>query len=134
MRLLDLRGRLVNRNVTRFLIDWDKKSRSKFQFRVKQLLKPIWFSHIVFEEFPVFGSLLKIDFYNATKKIALEANGIQHEKFNKFFHNDTPTQWVNSLRRDMQKHEWCEKNDIRLIEIIETDLRDLKQDFYDRIL
>ena len=50
-----------------FLIDWDGKSRSKIQFNVKQYLKKYWANHIVFEEFPVAGTKLSLDFYNANK-------------------------------------------------------------------
>ena len=132
MTLFDIRGNLVTRTVIRYKIHWNGKSRSKLQCRVKQLLKPIWSVDVVFEEFPVFGSLLKIDFYNGTKRIAVEVNGPQHDKFNKFFHDDSPLKWVKSIKRDMRKYEWCERNKIRLVEIIEADLNDLAS-FYQRI-
>ena len=48
-----------------YLIDWDGKSRSKIQFQAKQFLKKHWSNHIVFEEFPVAGTKLSLDFYNA---------------------------------------------------------------------
>jgi hypothetical protein len=132
MTLYDIRGRLVNRMVARFRLKWEKPSRSKLQFRVKQLLKPIWFTDIVFEEFPVFGSLLKIDFYNGTKRVAVEVNGPQHEEFNPFFHGDSPQQFIKGIKRDLHKHTWCERNQIRLVEILESDLSDIRA-FYARI-
>jgi len=129
MTLFDVRKRLVSRNVIRFKVKWDKASRSKLQFRVKQLLKPIWFYDVVFEEFPVFGSLMKIDLFNASKKIAVEVNGPQHDKFNAFFHGESPLQFVKGLKRDLRKYEWCEWNKITVIEVIETDLANLSH-FY----
>ena len=78
MKLYNLTGRLINKNVSQFLIDWEKKSRSNIQFEVKQFLKPFWKNHICYEEFPVFGSRMKVDFINFTKKIAIEVNGEQH--------------------------------------------------------
>nr|ADD96442.1 hypothetical protein [uncultured organism MedDCM-OCT-S09-C426] len=39
MRLYNVYGKSVTKNVTKYLIDWDGKSRSKLQFNVKQFLK-----------------------------------------------------------------------------------------------
>ena len=67
MRLYNIYGRLQNKDVTRFLIKWNKKSRSKVQFAVKIFLQPYWKGHVVYEEFPVFGSRMKVDIVNMTK-------------------------------------------------------------------
>lgn len=122
MILYDVKGRLVKRLVAKFRIKWDASSRSKLQFRAKQFLKAIWCTDIVFEEFPVFGSLLKIDIYNGTKRIAIEINGPQHEKYNSFFHRGSPQEFVKSIRRDLTKSGWCELNNIKLVELIKDDI------------
>jgi hypothetical protein len=121
MRLYSTAGRLVNKNVSKYLIDWDKKSRSKIQFRIKQFLKEHWQNHIVYEEFPVYGTRLKVDILNATKKIAVEVNGNQHTSFNKFFHK-TRINFLQSLKRDHKKLEWLKTNDFELIEIEEKEV------------
>ena len=54
MRLYDINKRLRNKSVAKYSIDWDKKSRSKIQFKVNKFLKTYWKSHVVFEEFPVY--------------------------------------------------------------------------------
>ena len=74
------------RNPTKYLIKWDKKCRSNLQKKVKDLLYKYWKADVVFEEFPVLGSRMTIDFYNANKNIAIEVDGMQHYKYNKFFH------------------------------------------------
>jgi hypothetical protein len=56
--------------IRKYLIDWDKKSKSKIQFNTKQFLKDYWDNHVVFEEFPVAGTRLSLDFYNASKKLS----------------------------------------------------------------
>jgi hypothetical protein len=127
-----LYGRTVSKNCFRYLIDWDKPSRSKIQFRVKQLLKPFWIAHIVFEEFPVVGTRLKIDFFNATRRLAIEFNGPQHDTFNPFFHNNSRTRFVDSMDRDCQKAKWLALNGIKLVEFIESDLKDLSS-FYNKL-
>ena len=100
----------------KYLIKWDKKSKSNIQFAAKQFLKGYWKSHVVFEEFPVAGTRLKFDFYNANKNIVIEINGQQHVKFVPFFHKRR-SNFVSQIRRDQQKIDFCELNDIKFIEI-----------------
>jgi hypothetical protein len=101
---------------SRYLIDWKGKSRSNIQFSGKQFLMKYWNLHVVFEEFPVAGTRLKFDFYNANKKIVVEINGQQHVKFVPFFHKRR-SNFVSQIRRDQQKIDFCELNNIKLIEI-----------------
>ena len=104
-----------------FLIDWDGSSRSKIQYNTKQFLKKYWSNHIVFEEFPVAGTKLSLDFYNANKKVAVEVQGKQHTKYVPFFHGKNKINYINQLKRDQDKLKFCELNDIQLIEIYEED-------------
>jgi hypothetical protein len=104
-----------------FLIDWDGKSRSKIQYNAKQFLKKYWSNHIVFEEFPVAGTKLSLDFYNANKKIAVEVQGKQHTKYVPFFHGKNKINYLNQLKRDRDKLNFCELNDIQLVEIYDGD-------------
>ena len=67
------------------------------------------------------GTLLTIDFYNATKKIAVEVQGGQHRRYVPFFHNNYKNNYIDQLRRDKDKREFCEINDIALIEVYDTD-------------
>lgn len=111
-----------------YLVDWDAPSRSKIQFHTKQFLKRYWKSHIVFEEFPVAGSKLSLDFYNANKKIAVEVQGKQHTKYVPFFHGKNKINYINQLKRDNDKLKFCEMNEIKLIEIYDGDI--LSEDLF----
>jgi hypothetical protein len=102
-----------------YLIDWEKGSRSKLQAKVKDFLKVFWDGDVVFEEFPVVGSRLTLDFYNATKNIAIEVQGRQHTKYNKFFHKDNRINYLNQLKRDDEKLAFCNLNSIKLLEVHE---------------
>jgi len=104
-----------------YLIDWDGSSRSKIQYNTKQFLKKYWSNHIVFEEFPVAGTKLSLDFYNANKKIAVEVQGKQHTKYVPFFHGKNKINYINQLKRDQDKLKFCELNDIQLVEIYDGD-------------
>ena len=128
MRLYSINGRLVSKNVTKYKIDWDKKCRSKIQFNVKTFFKDYWENHICYEEFPVFGSRMKVDIVNATKYIAVEVNGQQHGSFNKFFHNSRYG-YFQSISRDVKKEEWLEKNGFDLITIEYDEVEDLTEQF-----
>lgn len=130
MRLLNIRGRLVTKDVTRYRIKWYGKSRSKAQFKVKQFLRPFWCQHIVYEEFPVFGSRLKVDFLNVTRKVAIEVQGDQHENFNRFFHDNSRLNFLKSIIRDTTKMEWLAKNNFKLIEIYENEVDKLSREFF----
>ena len=55
MKLFNVNGKLVGKDVVKYRINWNKKCRSKIQFKVKQFLLPYWRNHICFEEFPVYG-------------------------------------------------------------------------------
>lgn len=128
MRLLNLNGRLVNKNVSRYLIDWDSKSRSKIQFKIKQFFKTYWNGQIVYEEFPVYGSLLKVDILNATRRIAIEVQGGQHETYNPFFHG-TKHGFLKSIKRDITKYNWLVANGFKIIEIYEHEVNDVDAAF-----
>lgn len=109
------------KNSSRYLINWEEKCRSKVQKRVKDLLYSHWMADIVFEELPVVGTRMTIDFYNANKKVAIEVDGNQHYKFNKFFHSNSRQNFLSQLQRDEKKEYFCEINNIRLVRILEND-------------
>lgn len=129
LRLYSLSGSLMNKNVSKYKIKWDKPSRSKIQFKTKQFLKPFWCYQVCFEEFPVYGSKMHVDILNLTKKIAVEVNGPQHKEFNKFFHNNSRANYFNSIKRDWKKTEWLERNGFQLIEIETQEIPKLSEDF-----
>lgn len=119
------------RNSYKFKIDWNGKSRSKFQESVKKFIYIHWRYDLVFEEFRIPGSKLSIDFYNHTKRIAIEVQGAQHIQYVKHFHR-TKANFLNQIKRDFKKIEFCELNNIKLIEIYPED--QLSEDFFEKLL
>tara|TARA_R110000822_G_C15338795_1_gene495945 strand:+ start:12933 stop:13340 length:408 start_codon:yes stop_codon:yes gene_type:complete len=109
----------------KYLIKWHDKSLSNIQRAVKDFLKEFWSNDVVFEEFPVVGTRMKLDFYNDTKKIAVEVQGRQHDEYVKHFHRNKTGFW-NQLKRDAKKREWCEKNQIQMVEIRDNDILSYK--------
>tara|TARA_Y100000004_G_scaffold109668_1_gene122993 strand:+ start:724 stop:1140 length:417 start_codon:yes stop_codon:yes gene_type:complete len=129
MKLYNIYGRITSKNVTKYLIKWDAKSRSKLQAEVKKFLKTYWQNQSVYEEFPVYGTRMKVDFLNATKKIAIEVNGPQHDKFNKFFHNNSRADYLKHIKRDLEKVQWLELNNFKIIELNTDDVKNISYDF-----
>jgi very-short-patch-repair endonuclease len=129
MRLYNINGRAQNKSVSKYRINWNEKSRSKLQKKVKDFLKPYWLAHIVYEEFPVYGTRLKVDILNATIKVAIEVQGPQHNAFHKFFHSNSRAKYLESIKRDFQKREWLEKNNFTLIELEGEDIKNLSKKF-----
>ena len=130
MRLFNIHGRLQKKSVSKYLIDWNKKSRSKVQFKTKKFLEPFWKGQIVYEEFPVYGSRMTVDILNATKKLAIEVQGKQHSEFNKFFHNNSRLKYLEGIKRDIKKAEWLESNGFILLEIEEDEVKSLSLEFF----
>lgn len=122
MRFKTLAGR--SRRITgvnKYLIKWDSGSRSKFQKSVKDFLHQYWHRHVVFEEFPVAGTRMTFDFFNANLKVAIEVQGGQHTKYVPFFHGNYKNNYLFQLKRDHQKYDFCNLNEIKIIEIYEKD-------------
>ena len=85
------------KSARKYLIKWDASSKSKVQNSVKKYLKKYWSQDIVFEEFPLAGTRMTFDFYNATKNIVIEVQGRQHTKFVPFMHGGSK---INFLKQE----------------------------------
>lgn len=131
MRFLSLKGKPVNVPTQRYLIDWDGKSLSQFQRGVKQFLRRYWDKPgmVVYEEFRVAGTRMHLDFYNGTKRIAVECDGRQHTQYNAHYHKRSFSVYQMQLERDDSKEKWCEMNGITLIRIHEDEANDLSAEW-----
>ena len=115
----------------KYKIKWNGKSRSKFQRTVKTFLYPYWRYDAVFEEFRVLGTQLTLDFYNHTRKIAIEVQGAQHLEFVKHFHK-TRANFLRQIRRDDKKMDFCNINNIDFLQIYPDDK--LSQEYFENLL
>jgi len=127
MKFITLTGstRRVSK-IKKHLIDWSSTSRSKFQFSVKKFLEPYWSRHVVFEEFPIVGTKMSLDFFNANEKVAIEVQGDQHTKYVPYFHGGHKVNYLSQLQRDNDKLKFCDINGIKLVEIYSNDIIDEK--------
>jgi hypothetical protein len=107
----------------KYIIRWDSDSTSKVQTSVKKYLKKYWSHDIVFEEFPLVGTRMTFDFYNATKNIVIEVQGRQHTKFVPFMHANNKINYLKQLKRDEDKIKFCEINGINFFEYFDGENR-----------
>lgn len=130
MKFITPFGKSKNVNLSKYLIDWNDDSLSKFQWKTKQFLYPYWRTHVVCEELLLAGTRLRLDFLNVSRNIAIECQGAQHTNFNSHFHNGKRSNYLGQIKRDLNKSEWCEKNDLLLVEIFEQDIDDLSPQWF----
>jgi very-short-patch-repair endonuclease len=91
-------------------------SKSKFQWETGCALRRVFPRFTILEEFNIPGTRLHIDFFIPELRIAVEADGAQHNKYSPFFHV-TKEGFRRSQARDRNKEEWCKINNIRLIRV-----------------
>ena len=115
--------------INKYRLDWENDGNSSLEIRFRDLIYPYWRQYIVLFQCTIPGSLLKIDFLNCSKKIAVEINGPQHNSFNKFFHNNSRANYLSSIKRDLVKIEWLEQNKISILELEEADLDCFSPDY-----
>lgn len=127
MPFYDFNRRIVKVNIQKYRIDWDKSSCSNLQTQVKEFLEDFWKYKKVLEEFRIPKTKLRIDFLNVTDKIAVEANGEQHDKFVPHFHKNL-SGFLEHCGRDRKKEDWLEKNGYKLIEIYQSDIKNLSKE------
>ena len=68
----------------------------------------------ILEEVHLPGINLYLDFYIPVQHLAIECQGIQHEKHSVFFHN-TKRDFYAARANDRRKAEWCDLNRIHLV-------------------
>lgn len=92
--------------------------RSKLHEKAKNLLTNLYPNDMIIEEIVLPGSghpPLRADIFLPMRRIMVEVHGEQHFEYNKFFFKDKG-QFFKARARDRKKIEWCNINDIMLVE------------------
>jgi hypothetical protein len=118
MKILDINGKLINVDLRESNHPPRENCRSLIQKKVQLILLDLFPFDLILEEFTIPGSRLSLDFLVPKRKIAIEVQGEQHDKYNSFFHGEkTSLKFGKQIKRDVQKQEWAQMNDFSLIEI-----------------
>lgn len=122
MKVKGINGKEYTWNLTGYdVFNDDKRKRSRFHIRARNLLKEMFNSYRILEEVKLPGStelhrksVLYLDFYIPSVNLAIEVHGQQHYEFCPFFHR-SKADFLKGQVRDDDKIEWCRLNDIRLV-------------------
>jgi hypothetical protein len=93
-----------------------RKTRAKSSPHQKalSLLLEILPGVVIFEEVTLPGCGLYLDIFLPSISLAVEVHGRQHYEFVPFFHK-TKADFLLARKRDRDKLEWCNLNDITLV-------------------
>lgn len=122
MKVLGINGKEYTWNLAGYnIFNDDKRKRSQYHIRARNLLKELFNSYRILEEVKLPGStalnrksVLYIDFYIPTVKLAIEVHGKQHYEYSPFFHKNM-ADFLKAKARDEDKIEWCQLNEIRIV-------------------
>ena len=120
MEINGLDGRIYRWNAAACQAITEK--RSSLHLKAKDLLDNLFPYDRILEEVSLpgsktdrRGSTLRADFFIPNRRMVVEVHGEQHHKFNRFFHKNKLS-FYRAKARDADKKEWCQINDIRLVE------------------
>lgn len=117
MLVKDLDGNNYNWLLTGNMAKGKIDNRSSLHLATRKLLSVSFPTLQLLEEVPIQirkNEILYLDFYIPLKKICIEVHGEQHFKFVPFYHT-TMFNFLKAQKRDRDKQEWCEINDIKYI-------------------
>ena len=118
MKVTGLDGREYSLNLNdKVVYANDTRKRSELHMRCRNILNKLYPLYIVCEEVVIpatNGSA--IDFFLPELRLAIECQGEQHYKYIQHFHG-TKLGFLNAMKRDRNKKDWCDSNNIRLVEL-----------------
>lgn len=132
MKFTAANGRIKDVRIQHLLIDWSGDFGSKFEKEVAAFLYPYWRRDVVVAQLPVPSTRMTIDFFNVSRRIAIEVQGRQHQTYVPFMAGSRAG-FLSQIKRDINKSSFCERNDITLVEIFPEDMplsTDLFKDRY----
>ena len=117
MLIKDLDGNVHNWLLTGNMSKGKIDHRSSLHLSTRKLIAANFPTLQILEEVPIplrKNETLYLDFYVPLKKACIEVHGEQHYKFVPFYHTNV-LNFLKSQKRDREKQEWCELNNIRYI-------------------
>jgi hypothetical protein len=99
-----------------------RENASSPHIKARNLLHSLFPFYSINEEIPLVGTPTKLflDLYIHALRLCCEIQGVQHYQFSSFFHGNAQG-FKKSKERDRIKREWCELNNIDLVELPDTE-------------
>lgn len=117
MLVKDLDGGVSNWQLTGNMAKGKVDNRSSLHLTARRLLSENFPTLQILEEVPIKirrGQTLYLDFYLPLKQACFEIHGEQHFRFVPFYHC-TMLNFLHAQKRDREKEEWCEINNVKHI-------------------
>ena len=119
MLIRDLEGNSSDWNLRGNITHAKNVNKSSLHLRARNILAQKFPTLQILEEvaIPVRKSeTLYLDFYLPLNRLCVEVHGEQHYKFVAHYHN-SQLGFIRHKKRDRDKMEWCEINNIRYVEL-----------------
>lgn len=119
MKVVDLDGNYSDWNLKGYIAKGKLQNKSSLHIQARDLLLELFPTLQILEEVPINprkSETLYLDFYLPLIKTCIETHGEQHFKFVSFYHNNMMN-FIKSKKRDADKKEWCEINNIKYIDL-----------------
>jgi hypothetical protein len=119
MQIYDLDGNAQYWHLTGLVSHGKIQNKSQWHLKARNLLVKVYPTLSILEEVPIpirRSEYLYLDFYIPLVKKTIEIHGEQHYKFVKFYHKNMMG-FLKSQKRDREKREWCDINNISYIEL-----------------
>jgi hypothetical protein len=94
-------------------------NKSSYHLSARNIITEVYPTLQILEEVPIQlrkNETLYLDFYLPLKKICFEVHGEQHYRFVPFYHSNM-LNFLKAQKRDREKQEWCEINNIKYISL-----------------
>lgn len=117
MQVKDLNGNVHSWHLTGNMAKGKIVNKSSFHLKARHIIASLFPTLQILEEVPIplrKGETLYLDFYMPLKKMCVEVHGEQHYKFVPFYHHNVLS-FLKSQKRDKDKIEWCDINNIKQI-------------------
>ena len=117
MTVKDLDGNSYNWLLTGHMSKGKIDHKSTFHIKARELITQLFPTLQILEEVPIKlrkTENLYLDFYLPLIKTCIEVHGEQHYKFVSFYHN-SQLSFLKAQKRDREKTEWCDINNIKQI-------------------
>ena len=119
MLIKDLDNHSHNWQLTGHIAKGASEHKSSYHLKARTLITGLFPTLQILEEVPIplrRSETLFLDFYLPLKKLCLEIHGEQHYKLIPFYHSNM-LGFLKAKKKDAEKQEWCQINNIQYIEL-----------------
>lgn len=119
MQVRDLDGTITNWTLTGNIVKAHNGNKSSLHLLARDIIKKTFPTMQILEEVTIYvrkSDHRYLDFYIPLIKTCVEVHGEQHYNFTPFYHTNVLA-FLKAQKKDREKKEWCEVNNITYIEL-----------------